>query len=389
MDHGGTDLELSVVLPCLNEAETLETCIKKAERSIAALGITAEIVVADNGSTDGSQAVAIRNGARLVSVERRGYGAALRGGIAAARGRFVVMADADDSYALDDLEPFVDALRQGGELVMGNRFAGGVEPGAMPFLHRYLGNPVLSFLGRRMFRTDIGDFHCGMRGFRRDTILGLGLHATGMEFASEMVVKSSLAGLDIREVPTVLRADGRSRRPHLRTWQDGWRHLRFLLLLSPRWLFLAPGMLLLGIGLVGMLALIPGPVRLAGLELDIHALLYAHLAVILGAQLVFLAAFSQIYLTQTGLLPQKYKRERSLESVLSLERILAIGVVVTALGVLGSVGAVARWGGRPITGDEIANMMRLVIPSVTLAALGMEGCLAAFVLGVLRVEVDA
>ncbi len=379
--------ELTVVMPCLNEAETLETCIRKAHASAADVGVATEILVADNGSTDGSIEIAERNGARVVHVQDRGYGAALRGGIAAARGTYVIMADADDSYALDDLGPFVASLREGADLVMGNRFQGGIEPGAMPFLHKYLGNPVLSFIGRTLFKTGIGDFHCGMRGFRRDAILRLGLQTDGMEFASEMVVRSALAGLDIREVPTTLKPDGRSRPPHLRTWRDGWRHLRFLFLFSPRWLFLVPGALLLLVGLLGMAALLPGPRTILGREFDIHALIYAHLAIVIGAQLVFLAAFVRVYLAQSGLLPGLYRRSMRIADVLTLERVLVIGLVVFALGVAGSITAVVRWGGLPIAADDISRMMRIVVPSVTAVALGLEACFAAFVLGVLRIPI--
>ena len=379
--------ELSVVLPCLDEAETLEVCIFKARRSAAEVGIATEIVVADNGSTDGSRDIATRAGARVVPVSERGYGAALRGGIDAARGEYIIMADCDDSYALDDLGPFVAALRDGGELVMGNRFAGGIEPGAMPFLHRYLGNPVLSYLGRRLFRSNIGDFHCGMRGFRRDKFLELGLQTSGMEFASEMVVKSALANFDIREVPTTLKPDGRSRPPHLRTWRDGWRHLRFLMLFSPRWLFLIPGITLLIAGLVGMAALIPGPRTIAGLEFDIHALIYAHLAVVVGAHIIFLAAFVRVYLAQTGLLPPLYRRTRRFADAFSLERLLIVGLIVLGLGISGSVVAVLRWGGQPLSVNGISSMMRLIVPSVTAVALGIEACFAAFVLGVQRIDV--
>jgi glycosyltransferase involved in cell wall biosynthesis len=231
-------MELTVVLPCLNEAETLAVCIRKAKSSIASLGVDGEVVVADNGSTDGSQGIARDEGARVVDVPIRGYGAALMAGITEAQGTFVIMADADDSYDLSNLGPFLEALRGGADLVMGNRFAGGIEPGAMPALHRYLGNPVLTAIGRVLFRSPVRDFHCGIRGFRRDAIIGLDLRTTGMEFASEMVVKATLQKLAIVEVPTTLSPDGRSRPPHLRTWRDGWRHLRFLLLYSPRWLFL-------------------------------------------------------------------------------------------------------------------------------------------------------
>jgi hypothetical protein len=278
------ELELTVVLPCLNEAETLVTVIEKAQKSLASLGIAGEVVVADNGSTDGSQDLARAAGARVVDVPVRGYGAALQAGIAAAQGRFIIMGDADDSYALEDLGPFVEALRGGADLVMGNRFAGGIAPGAMPWLHRYLGNPVLSFLGRLFFRIPVHDFHCGMRGFSREAIRSLDLQTTGMEFASEMVVRAALSNLRIVEVPTILRPDGRSRAPHLRTWRDGWRHLKFLLAFSPRWLFLYPSLVLLGLGTLGMVLLYVQPVRIGSLTFDVQTMVVAATAVVVGVQ---------------------------------------------------------------------------------------------------------
>jgi hypothetical protein len=374
--------DLSVVLPCLDEAETLETCIRKASASAEALGLALEIVVADNGSTDGSQEIARRSGARVIDVEERGYGAALRAGIEHARADHVIMADADDSYALDDLGPFVAELAAGADLVMGNRFAGGIEPGAMPTLHRVLGNPVLSFIGRHLFDADIGDFHCGMRGFRRRAILDLDLRTTGMEFASEMVVRASLAGLDIREVPTTLRPDGRTRQPHLRTWRDGWRHLRFLLLFSPRWLLLFPGIALVAIGLIGLAVLLPGPVQIGSIELDIHALLYAHLAVLVGFNAIVLACFARVYAVSAGLLSESDGLTRWLER-LSLERVLVAGLLLVAAGVAGSIIAVADWGSASFEGLDPSETMRIVIPSVTAVAIGAEFVFASFVIGVL------
>jgi len=369
-------------MPCLDEAETLETCIRKASASADGLGLDLEIVIADNGSTDGSQEIARRNGARVVDVEERGYGAALRAGIEHARADYVIMADADDSYALHDLGPFVEALDAGADLVMGNRFEGGIEPGAMPTLHRVLGNPVLSFIGRRLFASDIGDFHCGMRGFRRDAILGLDLRTTGMEFASEMVVRASLAELDVREVPTTLSPDGRTREPHLRTWRDGWRHLRFLLLFSPRWLLLLPGIVLVAIGLLGLAVLLPGPVQIGSVELDIHALLYAHLAVVVGVNAIVLACFARVYAVSAGLLSESDGLTRWLQR-LSLERVLIVGLLLIIAGVAGSIGAVAVWGSESFEGLDPSETMRIVIPSVTAVAIGAELVFASFVIGLL------
>src|SRR5579875_127760 len=268
----GDVVELTVVMACLNEAETVATCVRKAVNFLAASGVDGEVLIADNGSTDGSQALAEQAGARVVDVAEKGYGNALMAGIAAARGEYVIMGDSDDSYDFTNLMPFVEALRQGADLVMGNRFKGGIAPGAMPPLHRYLGNPVLSFVGRLLFRSKIGDFHCGLRGFRRDSVLALGLQATGMEFASEMVVKATLAGQRVTEVPTTLSKDGRSRPPHLRSWRDGWRHLRFLLLFSPRWLFFLPGLALLVAGLVIGGVVAPHPFSIGAVTFDVDTL---------------------------------------------------------------------------------------------------------------------
>src|SRR5256714_522661 len=299
--------EVSVLMPCLNEAETLGTCINKAKASLKSLGVNGEVIIADNGSTDGSQEIARSLGARVVNVERRGYGNALMRGIATAHGKYVIMGDADDSYDFTNLGPFLEKLRAGYDLVMGNRFMGGIKPGAMPPLHRYLGNPVLTGIGRIFFKSPAGDFHCGLRGFRREAVLGLDLRTTGMEFASEMVVKSTLHKLRISEVPTALQPDGRSRPPHLRSWSDGWRHLRFLLLYSPRWLFLYPGALLMAAGLVAGLILLQGPVVVAGVGFDAQTLLYTAAAVILGFQAVAFAVFTKVFAISEGLLPEDPK----------------------------------------------------------------------------------
>ncbi|HET8620063.1 MAG TPA: glycosyltransferase family 2 protein [Acidimicrobiales bacterium] len=376
-----------MVLPCLNEAETLATCITKARDSMARLGIDGEIVVADNGSNDGSQAIAVEHGARVVPVPERGYGAALRTGIAHARGTFVIMADADDSYALDDLEPFVTQLRQGSDLVMGDRFAGGIAPGAMPALHRYLGNPVLSFVGRRFFRVPIHDFHCGMRGFRRDRMLELGLRTNGMEFASEMVVRASLAGLDIAEVPTTLRPDGRSREPHLRTWRDGWRHLRFLLAFSPRWLFLYPALLLVTGGAVAFAALWTGPVRVGDVAFDVQTMTLAATAIVVGLQTGGLALVSRAYGFRLGLLPRSDRLERMLDRF-TLEWGLIVGALMTLGGGVCFVAAVVRWSdtdfGRLATDD-----MRLPLLGLLLVVAGAQVVLVSFLLSLTRIGEDA
>src|SRR5262245_15428578 len=305
-------MELTILMPCLDEAATVARCVDKARAFLARAGIEGEVVVADNGSTDGSRALAERAGARVVEVARRGYGAALAAGIAAARGRYVIMGDADDSYDFSRLEGFVEKLREGHLLVMGNRFRGGIRPGAMPPLHRYLGNPVLSFIGRLFFRAPVRDFHCGLRGFDRAAALSLGLRTPGMEFASELVVKAALAGWRIAEVPTTLDPDGRGRPPHLRSWRDGWRHLRFLLLFSPRWLFFYPGAALLLLGASLTTALYFAPLRIGGIGLDVHSMLYASAAALLGMQLCLFALFARVSAQLAGLLPERPAVQRVL-----------------------------------------------------------------------------
>jgi glycosyltransferase involved in cell wall biosynthesis len=378
-----TMIELSVVLPCLNEAETLATCIKKARGSMEALGVAGEIVVADNGSTDGSQAIADSLGARVVPVPERGYGAALRTGIAAAEGRFVIMADADDSYALDDLGPFVDALRAGADLVMGNRFAGGIEPGAMPALHRYLGNPVLSWVGRLFFRVPINDFHCGMRGFRRDRVMELRLTTVGMEFASEMVVRSAINGLHITEVPTTLKPDGRSRAPHLRTWRDGWRHLRFLLAFSPRWLFLYPAVVLVVAGAAVFTRLAIGPVTIGSVTFDIQTMIAAASAIIVGLQAGVLAMVSRAYASALGLLPRSDRVERFLDRF-TLEWGLIAGFAMTLAGIGSFVVAVLNWRETDF-GVLTTEDMRLPLLGMLLIVAGSQVILGSFLLSLTRI----
>ncbi|UCF68077.1 MAG: glycosyltransferase family 2 protein [Acidobacteriota bacterium] len=375
-------LELTVVMPCLNEAETLETCIRKAQGWMERAGVRGEVVIADNGSTDGSQQIAERLGARVVPIERKGYGSALMGGIAAARGQFVIMGDADDSYDFAHLTPFVDKLREGYDLVMGNRFKGGIKPGAMPPLHKYLGNPVLTWIGRLFFRSPCSDFHCGLRGFRKSAAEGLNLHTTGMEFASEMVVKATLLGMKIAEVPTTLSPDGRSRPPHLRSWRDGWRHLRFLLLFSPRWLFLYPGGLLMLLGLAVGLWLLPAPRTVGGVTFDIHTLLFAAGAVLLGFQSILFAVFTKIFGVTEGVLPED-PRLTKLFHYVTLEVGLVVGGVLLVLGLFGSVFALSGWGAQSFGALEPKQTLRVVIPSVLALALGLQIVLSSFFLSVL------
>ncbi|MBI3789258.1 MAG: glycosyltransferase family 2 protein [Gemmatimonadetes bacterium] len=375
-------MELSIVMPCLNEAETVATCVGKARAFLERHGIAGEVLVADNGSTDGSQALAERAGARVVPVTEKGYGAALMGGIGAARGRFVAMGDADDSYDFLGLLPFVERLRAGDDLVMGNRFAGGIAQGAMPPLHRYLGNPVLTAIGRLFFRAPVRDFHCGLRAFRRDAILALDLRTTGMEFASEMVVRSVLAGLRVSEVPTTLRPDGRSRAPHLRSWRDGWRHLRFLLLYSPRYLFLLPGTVLAVAGLAVIAWLLPGPRVVAGVGFDVHTMLFAAAAVLLGAQSLFFAVFTKTFASESGLVPRDARVDR-LYRYVSLETGLVVSGVVLLAGLALAVASVTSWARTGYGAMDVGRTMRLVIPAMLLMVLGAQGMLASFFLSVL------
>jgi Glycosyl transferase family 2 len=379
-----SEIELTVVLPCLNEAETVATCVRKAIRNLAELGIEGEVIVADNGSTDGSQELARVEGARVVHVPTRGYGAAIRGGIHAARGKYVLMADADDSYDLSDLGPFVESLRAGNELVMGNRFAGGIEPGAMSFLHR-VGNPVLSGIGKLFFNIPIGDFHCGIRAFDRHRILELDLHTTGMEFASEVVVQSSLAGLRIAEVPTTLSKDGRSRPPHLRTWRDGWRHLRFLLMYSPGWLFLLPGYAMIVAGLLGGYTTIRGPRAWGSVVFDTGTLVVSALLLLTGTQLVLFWLAARSFASSLGLLPRSTSMERSLRRM-TLERGVALGVVACLAGAAGVTAALIRWRNSGFGELDPSTHLRLLVPSATAVVFGMQLMFGSFLLGISRLK---
>lgn len=375
-------IELTIVMPCLNEALTLAACIDQAQQMFRDSGIVGEVVIGDNGSTDGSQQIAREHGARVVDVPQRGYGAALLGAIAAARGRFIVMGDSDQSYDFGHAPRFVDKLRAGADLVMGNRFKGGIGTDAMPFLHRYLGNPVLSGLGRLFFGGDIGDFHCGLRGFNKAAIDALELSCTGMEFASEMVVKATLFGLRIVEVPTTLQKDGRDRPPHLRTWRDGWRHLRFLLCYSPRWAFLYPGLICGALGVALMLLVLPGPLRVGGVEFDIHTLVYGGGLVLVGAQGVFFAVLSKTFALTQGLTPTPPAIEK-LWSKITLETGVVVGVLLVVLGIVGSVGAVYGWVERGFGTYDPGLAMRVVVPSVVALALGAQTIFSSFFLSLL------
>lgn len=379
-------LELTILMPCLNEAETLATCIAKARSFLDRTAIRGEILIADNGSADGSQTIATSLGARVVDVDERGYGAALAGGIAAARGRYVIMADADDSYDFSKLDAFVAALRDGADLVMGNRFRGGIAPGAMPWHHRYIGNPVLSFAGRLFFRTPVRDFHCGLRGFSRDAILNLQLRTTGMEFASEMVVKATLARLDVREVPTTLDKDGRSRPPHLRSIRDGWRHLRFLLLFSPRWLFLYPGIFLLSLGLLVGGILLPGPFRIGSVSFDVHTFLVAALCVIVGLQSISFAIIGRRFASRYGFIPRSGTYDRLLESV-TLERILLVAVVLMLCGFGALVWGLTEWAERGYGPLNPSTTMRAIILALTASVSGFQLMMSGFMSSMINIPI--
>ena len=378
-------LDVTILMPCLNEAETLAVCVRKARAAIKVLARPGEVLIADNGSTDGSQAIAVAEGARVVPVPVRGYGAALIAGIQAAEGKYILMADADDSYDFSHLPRFVEALDSGKDLVMGNRFKGGIIDGAMPPLHRYLGNPVLSFIGRLFFSVPIGDFHCGIRAFRADSMRRLNLRTTGMEFASEMVVKSSLQKLAIGEVPTTLRPDGRSRAPHLRTWRDGWRHLRFLLMYSPRWLFFYPGIILTVVGLLLSAWLIGGERHIGRLSIDVDTLAYALGMLLIGVQVTVFAVSAKVFGTREGFLPPNPTFEKVLQAI-SLEAGLILGVLLLLAGMGTGIYAVMQWHATGFGAVAATHMLRLTLPSACALMLGVEAIFASFFLGLLQIH---
>ncbi|MBR6526357.1 MAG: glycosyltransferase family 2 protein [Lachnospiraceae bacterium] len=375
-------MELTILMPCLNEAETLETCINKARTYLETSGVDGEILIADNGSTDGSQDIARRCGARVVDVPMRGYGAALIGGCNAAYGDYVIMGDADDSYDFLHLDPFVEKLREGYDLVMGNRFKGGIEPGAMPPLHKYIGNPVLSFIGRLFYPSSIGDFHCGLRGYRRESILKLGLCTTGMEYASEMVVKATLYKLKIAEVPTTLKKDGRSHPPHLRSFRDGWRHLKFLLMHSPNWLFMYPGIALLVLGLLMTIGLMFGPISIGSVTLDIHTMLYGSAFAIIGASTIQFSLFTKTYAKKSGFIPVDDKEI----SKLTEDRVILTGGILLGLGIVATILALVLWSKNSFGALDPQHIMRLTIPALTCMAIGVQMMFGGFFIGILNIK---
>jgi len=378
-------LELSIVMPCLNEAETLSICIQKAQQSLLKHDVKGEILVADNGSTDGSQEIARKMGARLIEVPDKGYGSALRGGVAAARGEYIIMGDADDSYNFSELSPFIQKLREGYDLVMGNRFEGTIKPGAMPALHKYVGNPVLTGIGRLLFSSQTGDFHCGLRAFRKDALEKLNLRTTGMEFASEMVVKATLHRMRVAEVPITLYPDGRSRPPHLRSWHDGWRHLRFMFLYSPRWLFLYPGLMLMIIGAMISVWLLPGPKTIGTVTFDVNTLLYGGLAIIIGFEAINFAVFTKVFAISEGLLPEDPRLNKVFHFI-KLETGLIVGIVLVLAGLIGSIYVLDIWKTRSFGPLEYSYTLRVVIPAGISLTLGSQTILSSFFLSILGLK---
>jgi glycosyltransferase involved in cell wall biosynthesis len=383
---GESGPELSIIMPCLNEAATVAICVRKAAGFLKRNDIYGEVLVADNGSTDRSQKLAEKEGARVVGVKERGYGSALMGGIEAAKGKYCIMGDADDSYDFEHLENFVEKLRQGYDLVMGNRFKGGIQPGAMQFKHRYLGNPVLSGIGRLFFKSPVNDFHCGLRGFSKEASKKMNLRTTGMEFASEMVVKATLLKMKICEVPTTLSKDGRSHPSHLRSWRDGWRHLRFLLLYSPDWLFLYPGFIFAVIGLVVLAGLVSGPKKFFGVELDIHTMLFSLVAVIIGVQAIFFAFFTKVFAANEGLLPAADGLTGKIARSASLEKGLVLGGLLFFAGIVWTLRSFGFWESLAFGNINPVYGMRMVIPAAGCLILGGQIILGSFFLSVLQLN---
>jgi len=380
--------ELSILMPCLNEARTLSACIKRAQLFLKQHGVSGEVIIADNGSTDGSVEIAKKVGARVITVPVPGYGAALAAGIGAASGKYVIMGDSDESYDFSALSPFVEKLREGYDLVMGNRFRGGIAPGAMPPIHRYFGNPFLTAVGRLFFSCkNCGDFYCGLRGFRKKAIEALELQSRGMEFALEMVIKAQMHGLRITEVPTTLSPDGRDRAPHLRRYRDGWRSLRFYLLMSPRWFFGIPGLILLVLGWLASAVLLTGPVRVMSVTFDYHSLLYSTAAILLGYQSLLLFIFAKLMAVETGLHPPRTKFW-FLQQRTTLERFVVAGVALMAVGVVLGIIAGRQWELTGFGALKPATTIRLVICSVLFLLLGGQTLLAGFYFGLVNLVAE-
>jgi glycosyltransferase involved in cell wall biosynthesis len=378
-------VELTILMPCLNEAETLGKCIKKSLAFIERENIVGEVLISDNGSTDGSQEIAVTYGARLVHAEKKGYGAALQTGIESAKGTYIIMGDADESYDFSNLMPFINELRNGCDLVMGNRFKGGIKKGAMPFLHRYLGNPVLSFIGRLFFHVKIRDFHCGLRGFTKNAYLKMNLHSTGMEFATEMVVKAALYKMKIVEVPTILSPDGRNRPPHLRTWHDGWRHLRFLLMFSPKWLFLFPGLFIIFISLLFGSLLFINPIEVKGIVFDIHTLIVTSFALLIGLQFVFFHSFVRIYSITSGLIPSDKKFE-NIFRLFTLERGLLVGFVFFLLGAIVLLTNFLSWSSAGFSDLDPSSFVRRILSGILPFVLGIQIIIFSFIFSIIGIK---
>lgn len=379
-------MELTILMPCLNESQTLKICIDKAKRFLTEYNIDGEILIADNGSTDGSQDIAKEAGARVVDISERGYGAALIGGCNAAYGKYVIMGDSDDSYDFLNLMPFIEKLREGYDLVMGNRFKGGIEKGAMPFLHRYLGNPVLSFIGRVLYKSKIKDFHCGLRGYNKESIQKLNLHTTGMEYASEMIVQATLHKLKICEVPTTLKKDGRDHPPHLKSWSDGWRHLTFLLMHSPKWLFFYPGLLLFIIGLfISLAIIISAPITIGTINFSVNTLIYAAAAIIIGFQLILFYILTKKYASITNFIP--ITKVDNILIKFTMNKGIFLGILLFIVGLIGSIIAIIIWKNSSFGDLEPEKMLRLTIPMLILFVCGIQLMFSSFFLGILEIKV--
>lgn len=378
-------MELTILMPCLNESKTIQICINKAQTFLESNHIDGEILIADNGSTDGSQDIAINSGARVINVKEKGYGSALISGCNAAKGKYVIMGDSDDSYDFLNLMPFLEKLREGYDLVMGNRFKGGIEKGAMPPLHKYLGNPVLSFIGRLLYHTNIKDFHCGLRGYNRDSILKLNLHTLGMEYASEMVVQATLHNLKIIEVPTTLKKDGRDHPPHLRSWSDGWRHLTFLLMHSPKYLFLIPGLLLFILGLVLGSFIIISPIVIKNITLDVNTLIYASISTIIGFQLILYYILTIKYAEKTKFIPSTNINKKLVK--FTMNKGIFIGSILVIIGLIGSIIAIYIWSLTDFGNLIAERMLRLTVPMLVMFVCGIQLMFSSFFLGILEIKV--
>lgn len=375
-------MQLTILMPCLNEVETLALCINKANEWILSSNIQAEVLIADNGSTDGSQVVAESLGARVISVSQRGYGSALFHGSMEAKGEWIIMGDSDGSYDFSKLDLFIQKFQEGSDLVMGNRFLGGIAPGAMPWKNRYLGNPVLTWVGRVLFKCPVKDFHCGLRGYRKDAFLRMDLRTTGMEFASEMVIKATFLGMHIAEVPTSLSKDGRLRPPHLRPWRDGWRHLRFMLLFSPRWLFLIPGAIIFLISIFAYLLLLRGPVWIGSIGFDVHTLFYAEAGLVIGFLAMALGVVTRMFGMREGLL-QDHSLLEGLRNSPILEIGGAIGILMIFGGLYWGGCALMAWSSIKFSSLTPGALLRTISLSTTLVMLGGIVLTTSLILGFL------